>query len=200
MFTGIVESMAQVVDVQEEPPGRRLLLREAQIASDARLGDSIAINGCCLTVVSIEGDVLGFEAGPETLVRTNLGLLRAGDRVNVERSMQLSDRLGGHLVTGHIDGVGHLAERHDEGAWSNLRFRAPAALMRQMAAKGSIAIDGVSLTLVEVDDQRFSVALIPHTLAVTTLGQLGVGDPVNLETDLLAKYVERQLALRGTGA
>lgn len=198
MFTGIVEAMGHVVAVREEPPGRRILLREAELARDATIGDSICINGCCLTVVSIEADVLGFEAGPETLSRTNLGTLAEGDRANMERSLKVSDRLGGHLVTGHVDALGYLADRSDEGAWSRLRFRAPPALMRQMVSKGSIAVDGVSLTLVDVDDERFSVAIIPHTLAVTTLGKLGVGDAVNLETDLLAKYVERQLAYRPT--
>jgi riboflavin synthase len=196
MFTGIVEAMGHVVAVRDEPPGCRLLLREAELARDAAIGDSIAVNGCCLTVVSLEGDILGFEAGPETLSRTNLGTLAVGDRANMERSLKLSDRLGGHLVTGHIDGLGHLAERSDDGAWTWMRFRTNPALMRQMASKGSVAVDGVSLTLVDVDDDRFSVAIIPHTLAVTTLGKLGVGDAVNLETDLLAKYVERQLAYR----
>lgn len=196
MFTGIVEALASVARVVDEPPGKRLLLRAGTIAADAHLGDSIAVNGCCLTVISIDRDLLGFEAGPETLARTNLGRLASGGNVNLERSLKLDDRLGGHLVTGHIDGIGSLIERRDEGAWSTFWFQAPPALMRQMVSKGSIAIDGVSLTLVDVRDDRFSVALIPHTLAATTLGQLAAGDPVNLETDLLAKYVERQLAFR----
>ncbi len=196
MFTGIVESLATVVGVREEPPGRRLLLRDKPISRDAEIGASIAINGCCLTVVSIEAEIVSFEAGPETLSRTNLGALVEGDRVNVERSLKLNDRLGGHLVTGHIDGIGHLVEKANEGAWSRLRFRTTEDLMRQMAAKGSIAVDGVSLTLVDVDNSRFSVAVIPHTLAVTTLGEMAIGQAVNLETDLLAKYVARQLAFR----
>ena len=130
----------------------------------------------------------------ETLSRTNLAALSPGSLVNVERSLRLADRLGGHLVTGHIDAVGTLAERKDEGDWSTMWFYFPAALARQLASKGSIAVDGVSLTLVDVLAERFSVALIPHTLQVTTLGRLRVGGAVNLETDLLAKYVERQLA------
>lgn len=196
MFTGIVESMATVVAAREEPPGRRLILRDAIVSADAGIGDSIAINGCCLTVVAIAGEELAFEAGPETLSRTNLGRLAPGSRANVERSLRPEQRLGGHLVTGHIDALAALVERIDDGPWSNLWFQAPRPQMRQMASKGSIAIDGVSLTLVNVEDERFSVALIPHTLAVTTLGQLKPGDPVNIETDLLAKYVERQLSYR----
>ena len=194
MFTGLVESMARVVEVLEAPPGRRLVIVDDVVAADAALGDSIALNGCCLTVVTREGNQLAFEAGPETLERTNLGALVAGSSVNVERSLRFGDRLGGHLVTGHIDGPGTLDDRRDEGEWSTFRFRAPRDLLRQMASKGSIAVDGVSLTLCEVTDERFSVMLIPHTLSVTTLGQLQPGDRVNLETDLLAKYVARQLA------
>lgn len=198
MFTGIVEALAEVAQVIEEPPGKRLVLRSAEVAADATLGASIAINGCCLTVVSVDGELLGFEAGPETLSRTNLDQLSPGEWVNLERSLKPSDRLGGHWVTGHVDGIGYLADRMDEGAWSRYRFRAPEALSPQMAPRGSIAVDGVSLTLIEVEMDRFSVAVIPHTLAVTTLGRLAVGDPVNLETDLLAKYVERQLAFRNS--
>lgn len=194
MFTGLVESMARVVEVLEAPPGRRLVIADDVVAADAALGDSIALNGCCLTVVARQGNQLAFEAGPETLQRTNLGALVAGSNVNVERSLCFGDRLGGHLVTGHIDGPGTLDDRRDEGEWSTFRFRAPRDLLRQMASKGSIAVDGVSLTLCEVTDERFSVMLIPHTLSVTTLGQLKPGDRVNLETDLLAKYVARQLA------
>lgn len=193
MFTGLVESMAQVVEVLEVPPGRRLVIADDVVAADAALGDSIALNGCCLTVVEHDGNRLAFEAGPETLERTNLGALATGSAVNVERSLRFGDRMGGHLVTGHIDGPGTLDQRKDEGQWSTFWFRAPIELLRQMASKGSIAVDGVSLTLCEVTDERFSVMLIPHTLSVTTLGQLKPGDRVNLETDLLAKYVARQL-------
>lgn len=193
MFTGLVELMATVADVQEAPPGRRLIVAAPGIAAETSLGDSIALNGCCLTVIAIREGNLAFDAGPETLSRTNLGQLVAGSRVNLERSLRVGDRLGGHFVTGHIDAVGQLARREDLGEWSNLWFRVPPALTRQMAPKGSIAVDGVSLTLVEVDPEHFSVQLIPHTLAVTTLGGLKPGNPVNLETDLLAKYTQRQL-------
>jgi len=149
-----------------------------------------------LTVVAIDGGRLAFEAGPETLAKTNLGGLTADARVNVERSLRLGDRLGGHLVTGHVDAVGTLDERSDEGDWSTYWFRFPAQLRGQLVPKGSIAVDGVSLTVVDVTPERFSVALIPHTLAVTTLGKLRPGDRVNLETDLIGKYVEKQLAGR----
>lgn len=193
MFTGLVEQLGKVENVRPEGPGMRLFVRVPEIAGDAALGDSIAINGCCLTVVENTAGVLAFEAGSETLSRTNLGRLVPGSGVNLERSLKVGDRLGGHYVTGHIDALGALEERREEGAWSHLRFRVPEALIRQMASKGSVAVDGVSLTLVEVQLNTFTVALIPHTLAVTTLGRLEVGDAVNIETDILAKYVEQQL-------
>jgi riboflavin synthase len=194
MFTGLVEALGVVADLQPQGPGVRLSIREATIANDAAIGDSIAINGCCLTVVAVSGDVLAFEAGSETLSRTNLGRLSPGSEVNLERSLKAGDRLGGHFVSGHIDAVGMLDQSSTEGPWSFLKFLVPGHLTRQMASKGSVAVDGVSLTLVEVEPDRFSVALIPHTLAVTTLGKLQIGDAVNIETDLLAKYVERQLS------
>lgn len=193
MFTGLVEALGEVLAVQPRPPGVRLVVRNAEIAQDAEIGDSVAVNGCCLTVVSLEEETFGFDAGEETLSRTNLGQLRTGSRANLERSLQLGERLGGHLVTGHIDGMGTLDERQDDADWSYFWFKVPRPLTRQMASKGSVTVDGVSLTLVDVEDERFRVALIPHTLQVTTLGQLGVGGHVNIETDLLAKYVERQL-------
>jgi len=193
MFTGLVEALGEVARVESQPPGVRLVIRHPEIAHDVAIGDSIAVNGCCLTVVAIENDEFGFDAGEETLRRTNLGRLSPGCQVNLERSLQLGDRLGGHLVTGHIDAVGTLDERRDDEDWSYFWFRVPKQQARQMASKGSVAVDGVSLTLVDVEDDRFSVALIPHTLQVTTLGGLQIGNEVNIETDLLAKYVERQL-------
>jgi riboflavin synthase len=194
MFTGLVESLATVRDLRPEGPGMRLVISDAAIAGRSKIGDSIAINGCCLTVVELNGAEMAFEAGAETLSRTNLGRLKPGSKVNLEASLRLGDSLGGHLVAGHVDAVGHLERREDDAQWSMMWFDVPSELTRQMASKGSIAIDGVSLTLVDVTDNSFSVALIPHTLSVTTLGNLKPGDAVNLETDLLAKYVERQLA------
>jgi riboflavin synthase len=196
MFTGLVEALVPVARVLDAPPGKRLVLAAGAIADGVVLGDSIAINGCCLTAVEIDGDHLAFEAGPETLARTNLGRLGAGSHVNVERSLRLGDRLGGHLVTGHVDAVGALDARHDDGEWSTCWFRFPSYLAGQLVGKGSVTVDGVSLTVVDVEAERFSVALIPHTLAVTTLGRLQPGDPVNLESDLIGKYVEKQLSLR----
>lgn len=193
MFTGLVESVGEIAVVAEQPPGRRFTIEAGKLAEDATLGDSISINGCCLTVIAIEGSRLDFEAGEETLSRTNLGALAAHDRVNLERSLAVGDRLGGHYVTGHIDAIGQLLERRDDPPWAHLRFQMPERLASQVAAKGSIAIDGISLTVVDVDLDSFSVALIPHTLEVTTLGKRKVGDAVNLETDVLAKYVERSL-------
>jgi len=200
MFTGLVEELGTVERLlpasESGVNAVRLFLLAPTIVKDAALGDSIAVNGCCLTVVKIARKTLAFDAGSETLGRTNLGLLKGSSRVNLERSLKLGDRLGGHLVTGHIDGQATLVERRDEGDWSHFTFRADRRLMRQMASKGSIAVDGVSLTLVDVKADRFSVALIPFTLAHTTLGLLKTGQTVNLETDLLAKYVERQLPSR----
>ena len=193
MFSGLVESLAPVERMLPEPPGWRLVVCEPRIAAGAGVGDSIAVSGCCLTVVAIEGQTMAFQAGPETMRCTNLSELAAGSWVNLEKSLRVGDPLGGHFVTGHVDGVGTLDLRRDAGEWSTFWFRAPQELMPQMASKGSIAVDGVSLTLVDLEEDRFSVALIPHTLSHTTLGKLRQGMRVNLETDLLAKYVCRQL-------
>jgi len=196
VFSGIVERMGTVARLIADPPGVRLVIEFEPIARDTKIGDSIAVNGCCLTVVECDGRTFGFDAGAETISRTNLGRLREGRPVNLERSLKVGGELGGHFVSGHIDAVGWLDQRIDEQDWSTFWFRMPARLGRQMASKASIAVDGVSLTLVDVEAERFSVALIPHTLQITTLGALQPGDPVNLETDILAKYVEKQLAAR----
>lgn len=210
MFTGLVQALAEVVAVAPVPdqPGVRLVVRDATIAASVKLGDSVCVNGCCLTVVDKSADTFDFDAGTETLSRTNLGQLKAGDRVNLEGSLSFGDQLGGHYVTGHVDCLGTVEQRDEEGPkenkWAKFWFRVPAAQIRQMASKGSVTVDGISLTLVDVEDDpstntgRFSVALIPHTLSVTTLGIRQVGDQVNIETDVLAKYVERQLAGRSS--
>lgn len=200
MFSGLVEELAVVSDVTDISPGRRLTIKSTIAATDAQIGDSICVNGCCLTVVEINEQGLAFDAGPETLKRTNLGDFQIGTHVNLERSLALGDRLGGHLVTGHVDDLGVLDQREDQNEWSTFWFKVSANVARQMASKGSVAVDGVSLTLVDVEQDRFSVALIPHTLSVTTLGQKKVGDTVNIETDLLAKYVQRQLEYRSETA
>ncbi|NND98416.1 MAG: riboflavin synthase [Pirellulaceae bacterium] len=193
MFTGLVETMGKVVDIIDQPPGKRFSVDAGIVSQGAQIGDSICINGCCLTVVGIDEAKLDFEAGEETLSRTNLGRLAVGSAVNLERSLAVGDRLGGHYVTGHIDDLGTLTEIRDDPPWAHLRFQMPRRLAAQVAAKGSIAIDGISLTVVDADTDSFSVALIPHTLEVTTLGRCKVGDAVNLETDVLAKYVQRSM-------
>jgi riboflavin synthase len=196
MFTGLVEHLGRIVAIAPEPPGLRLEIDAGPVAEDVTIGESICTSGCCLSVVAIDGPRLAFQLGPETLARTTLGGLGVGNGVNLERSLRLSDRLGGHLVTGHVDGVGQLVERVDEQDWATCRFNAAADLLAQIVGKGSITIDGVSLTVVDVDAESFSVALIPHTLAMTTFGSLAAGDAVNLETDLVAKYVGRWLECR----
>jgi len=193
MFTGLVEALGAVGDVQPDGPGRWLTIVEPTIAADAPLGASVAINGVCLTVVRREADSLRFQAGPETLSLSNLGELRAGDPINLERSLKVGDRLGGHIVQGHVDGIGRLAQRLPDKDWETLWFSCPIELTRQMIRKGSIAVDGVSLTLVDVEEGQFSVALIPHTLAVTTLGKKALGASVNLEIDMFGKYVRNYL-------
>jgi len=194
MFTGLVQALATVTQVTPAGPGKRLAIEAPTLAKAAAIGDSIAVNGCCLTVVKIAGPSLSFEAGPETLSRTNLGELAAGSQVNLEPSLRAGDQLGGHYVSGHIEAVGTVDARHDDAEWSTFWFRFPRELGRYLVSKGSAAVDGVSLTVVDVEPERFSVQLIPHTLAATTLGKRRAGDRVNLETDLLAKYVEKLLA------
>lgn len=194
MFSGLVECTAQVSRIEPEAGGIRLELQRPAIFDDVQVGDSISVQGCCLTVIQIDAERMAFQAGRETLSKTSLGRQVEGGAVNLERALAVGDRLGGHLVTGHVDGQGELIGRDDEAEWSTMVFTAPPALMRQMASKGSITVEGVSLTLVDVTADTFSLALIPHTLQNTTLGLLRVGDSVNLETDLLAKYVERQFA------
>ncbi len=194
MFTGLVEALGAVRELNADGAGRLLAIEAPAFAAELALGESVAVNGCCLTVVAHDAETCRFEAGPETLRRTNLGELRPGDRVNLERSLRVGDRLGGHIVQGHIDGVGRIERILSDGAWVMIWFVCPPELSAQMVSKGSVAVDGVSLTLVDVEDGRFSVALIPHTLAHTTLGFKRPGDPVNLETDLLAKYVQKHLS------
>jgi riboflavin synthase len=192
MFTGLVEALGTVERVEGDGAGGcHLVVAAPGLAAGLAVGESVAVNGACLTVVEHDAETFRFQAGPETLRRTNLGDLAAGDRVNLERSLRVGDRLGGHIVQGHVDGVGHVAERQRQGDWETVWFTCPPDLARQMVPKGSVAVDGVSLTLVDVGRDRFSVALIPHTLANTTLGFKAAGAAVNLETDLFAKYVHK---------
>jgi len=194
MFTGLVESLGTVRDVSSDGAGTLLRIDDPTIAKDLPLGASLAVNGVCLTVVAADGQMLSVQAGPETLRLTNLGELRAGMKVNLERPLRLGDRLDGHIVQGHVDGIGRIERRERQADWETVWFTCVPELTRQMIRKGSIAIDGVSLTLVDVAEVRFSVALIPHTLAITTLGFKQPGDSVNLEIDMFAKYVFKALA------
>ncbi len=193
MFTGLVEEKGVVRQLKRLGNASDISIEGPLVSSDVDIGDSIAINGCCLTVVSIEHTTLTFQAGSETLSRTNLGDLEEGSFVNLERSLQVGQRMGGHYVSGHVDAVATVDERSNDGQWAKFWFKVPPELTSQMASKGSVTVDGISLTLVDVEADRFSVELIPHTLDATTLGQRQVGDSVNIETDLLAKYVQQQL-------
>lgn len=191
MFSGIVEAKGRISAIISEPPGCKLVVEESKIASETNVADSIAVNGCCLTVIEKTASTFTFQAGPETLLRTNLGKLVEGSPVNLERALLANSRLGGHFVSGHIDGLAELIKIDDQGEWADYYFRVPQELAKNMASKGSVAVDGVSLTLVRCDKDLFSVALIPFTLNVTTLGTKKIGDNVNIETDILSKYVQR---------
>ncbi|UED82994.1 riboflavin synthase [Streptomyces profundus] len=194
MFTGIVEELGEVVAVERLNDSARLRLRSKVTVEDAVHGSSIAVNGACLTVVELGADEFTADVMAETLRRSNLAGLAAGDPVNLERPMALGGRLGGHLVQGHVDGTAEVLERVPGERWETVSFALPPALARYVVEKGSITVDGVSLTVVEAGADRFSVGLIPTTLDLTTLGHRRPGDLVNLEVDLLAKHVERLLA------
>jgi riboflavin synthase len=196
MFTGIVRELGEVVAVIPGSQGLRLELDAPHSAELTALGDSLSINGCCLTAVAREGSRLAFDAIPETLARTTLGRLTVGSRVNLEPALRAGEPLGGHYVQGHVDGVARLRERLDGSEGCRLRFEPPAALLRYIVEKGSITVEGVSLTVSALDAHGFEVALIPATLELTTLGRLGPGAEVNLEVDVLAKYVERLVGQR----
>ena len=194
MFTGIVEEMGRVRSVAPNAGGARLEIDATSVLDDATIGASIAVNGCCLTVVALGDGHWAADAVVETLARTNLGDLAAGDAVNLERPVRLADRLGGHLVQGHVDATGTVGSRAPQADGSELiRFAAPADVLRYVVHKGSITVDGISLTVAALHDDGFSIAVIPHTLAVTTLGARVTEARVNLEVDLIAKYVERLL-------
>jgi riboflavin synthase len=194
MFTGIVRERGRVTGIDGGADGVRLrIAAPATAAAGPGLGDSVAVGGVCLTIVAIEGDELAFDAVPETLGRTALGSLEAGDEVNIEPAIRVGEQLGGHVVQGHVDGVGRVRSVGPEGNGRRIWIDAGEDVVRYCVEKGSIAVDGTSLTVAALDDAGFAVALIPHTLAETTLGAVTAGDPVNLEVDVLAKYVERLL-------
>ncbi|GGR20043.1 riboflavin synthase [Streptomyces netropsis] len=193
MFTGIVEELGEVVAVENLGDSSRFTLRGPLVTEDAKHGDSIAVNGVCLTVVDTADGAFTADVMAETLKRSSLGALGAGSRVNLERPMALGGRLGGHLVQGHVDGTGTIVERQPGEHWEIVKIALPAELSRYVVDKGSITVDGISLTVVQAGADFFTVSLIPTTLELTTLGAKGVGEPVNLEVDVLAKYVERLL-------
>ncbi|GAB2586672.1 riboflavin synthase [Streptomyces capparidis] len=193
MFTGIVEELGEVVAVEELGDSSRFRLRGPKVTQGARHGDSIAVNGVCLTVVETGGGEFTADVMAETLARSSLGALRPGSRVNLERPMELGGRLGGHLVQGHVDGTGEIVERVPGERWEIVKISLPAHLSRYVVEKGSITVDGISLTVVDAAADHFTVSLIPTTLQLTTLGVKQPGDPVNLEVDVIAKYVERLL-------
>lgn len=205
MFTGLVEGLGSVARLEQEPSGIRLVIAPPPLMLSATsldpaatgCGDSVAINGCCLTVVSINDGLWSFQAGQETLSKTNLGQLSVNDVVNLERSLPANGRLGGHFVQGHVDGVGVVDQLDRDTEWVAMGFRVPSELAELMVPKGSVAVDGVSLTVVTVEKDRFTVALIPHTLTVTTLGKRHVGQTVNIETDILGKYAKKFLGDKG---
>jgi riboflavin synthase len=197
VFTGIVEELGTVVTVTPLGDSARLAVRGPVVAAGAAHGDSVAVNGVCLTVVTVDGETFVADVMAETLRRSALGSLRTGDPVNLERAATLSSRLGGHLVQGHVDGVGTVTHREPGEHWEAVRFAVPATITRYVVEKGSIAVDGVSLTVMAVDDESVTVGLIPTTLSSTTLGVAGVGAAVNLEVDILAKYVEKLILAGG---
>jgi riboflavin synthase len=206
MFTGLVEEKGSITAVEDLGDSVRLMIRGPVVTSDAGHGDSISVNGCCLTVMTQDGDVFGADVMKESLDKTSLGDLVVGDEVNLERATQAGARLGGHIVQGHVDGTGRILDRTPSEHWEVVRVALPSELARYLVDKGSVTVDGTSLTVVQVvdaspttgEDAWFSVSLIPTTLADTTLGTKAPGDRVNLEVDILAKYVERLLAAQTT--
>jgi riboflavin synthase len=198
MFTGIVEELGSVTQIEDQGDAVRLSVHGPLVVSDAGSGDSIAVNGCCLTVTTHDDATFTADVMRETLAKTSLGALEVGARVNLERAVTPATRLGGHIVQGHVDATGTVVRRSPSEHWEVLEIALPKTLARYLVPKGSIAVDGISLTVVEVTDDTFTVSLIPETLARTTLGLKQPGDPVNLEVDVIAKYVERLTTTAGT--
>jgi riboflavin synthase len=194
VFTGIVEEAGRVESLERTSGRARLVVRAPRLAPEVRIGDSVAVNGACLTVTSVKEDRLTFDVVPESLGKTTLGALRAGSAVNLEGALRVGDRLSGHFVTGHVDGVGEVSSVREEGGQVTVRVRAPGSVAPFLLEKGSITMDGVSLTLFDVAEPSFSVALVPHTLAATTLPGLRPGSKVNLEADLLARWISKRLS------
>ena len=197
MFSGIVEEMGAITVLGKTLAGTKLTILASIVMGDLKIGDSVSVNGTCLTVISRSDRDFSVEVSPETLSVTTLGLLNPGTPVNLERAMRLNERIGGHLVAGHVDGIGVIRSRHQDANAIVFAIGAPPEILRYCVAKGSITVDGISLTINDVNEKGFSVAIIQHTAKVTTLGLKQVNDPVNLESDLIGKYVERLLQERG---
>ncbi len=194
MFTGLIQEMGRIDAVTRKADGASLRLRTETLAASARIGDSIAVNGVCLTVVKRDDTTLSFDLSHETVRTTNLGRLKAGDRVNLEPALRFDSKIGGHFVTGHVDAVGTIRSRSQIGDMWRFEIEAPREVMRYVVEKGSVAVDGISLTVVDILNDGFSLVIIPHTAKVTTMGFKGPGDSVNIETDILGKYVAKLLA------
>lgn len=197
VFTGLIEGLGDVRAARQDGLGRVLEVELGPLAEGVQLGDSICLSGACMTVDGLDGSVAAFRVSPESLAKTTLGAAAEGGQLNLERSLRVGDRMGGHFLTGHVDGLGELLEIGQQGDYAEYRFQAPAAMAPLLVSKGSVGVDGVSLTVASLDDACFMVALIPETLRVTTLGRLKPGAAVNLEGDLLGKYVLRALASTG---
>ncbi len=196
MFTGLIENVGSITSVRKTGGGIKLTLRPD---SDMELqtGDSVSVNGVCLTTIE-SGKDIAFEISPETMGSTNLGELKTNDKVNIERALRLTDRLGGHMVTGHVDGTGSIIGKKPAGEYTFYTFEAPAEILKYIVTKGSVAVDGISLTVIGLDSRSFSVAIIPHTLTATNIGDRGIGDKVNLEVDIIGKYVEKFMNRQNT--
>jgi riboflavin synthase len=198
MFTGLVETTGTVSSVINRGNSIRLAVRLSS-PFELQVGESIAVNGVCLTATNSEGDI-SFDVSPESLRSTNLGELRVSHKVNLERALRLSDRLGGHIVTGHVDGIGTIRDKKPSGEYTFYTIEAPPEILKYTVKKGSITVDGISLTVVDLDSRSFSVAIIPHTLTATNLGEKGAGSRVNLEADIIGKYVEKLLGKKTAGS
>ncbi len=202
MFTGLIETLGTITSVERTKGSIRLSLRPLS-DMELQVGDSVSVNGVCLTAAKQippqggKGDIV-FDISPETMQSTNLGELKINDRVNLERALRLTDRLGGHIVTGHVDGIGSITDKRQEGEYTFYTFEAPEEISKYIIKKGSVAVDGISLTVIGFDSRSFSVAIIPHTLTATNIGDKGIGDKVNLEADIIGKYVENFLSRKET--
>ena len=193
MFTGLIEAVCTVKSVRQSENTMLLSIDLGELADDGRTGDSIAINGVCLTISKLEGGIASFELSGETLAKSTLGKLKPSSQVNIERAIKASDRFGGHFVQGHIDGTATIKAIHKRGQFADMKFAAQAELLDQMVVKGSVAVDGISLTIASMDQNSFNVALIPETLNKTTQSRVKIGDAVNIETDIIVKTIKKQL-------